>query len=114
MTEKWEKWGQIYVCHEQRPQVFGTVLKMGVWPPEACLQGLASNRPVLLHPKGVVVSDLGKGAREGRQVSTGKMSASEPLMTHRQSLKQLSKLRAINSLRISLEATCLLSRWQPV
>jgi len=26
-------------------------------PPEVYLQGLASNRPVLLHSKGVVVSD---------------------------------------------------------
>jgi len=45
---------------------------------------------------------LGKGVCEERQVSIGKMSVSEPLMTHRKSLKKLSKLRAINSLRISL------------
>ena len=49
--------GQDNVCHEHRPKVCGTVLKMGVWPPEVCLQGLASNRSVLLRSKGVVVSD---------------------------------------------------------
>ena len=38
-----------------------TVLRMGVWPPDACLQGLASNHPMLLRAKAVVVSDGGKG-----------------------------------------------------
>lgn len=65
----------------------GAVLKMGERPPGVCLQGPASNRPVLLRSKGAVVSDRGKGAREGRQVSTKKMSANEPLQKHRQSLK---------------------------
>jgi len=37
---------------------------MGVWPPGVCLQGPASNRPVLLRSKGVVVSDCGKGVQE--------------------------------------------------
>ena len=35
--------------------------KDGSRPPEVCLQGPASNRPVLLRSKGVVVSDWGKG-----------------------------------------------------
>ena len=30
---------------------------MEVWPSEACLQESASNQLMLLHPKGVVVSD---------------------------------------------------------
>jgi hypothetical protein len=42
------------------------------------LQEQASNRPVLLRLKGVVVSDRGKGVRSGRQVSVEKMSESEP------------------------------------
>ena len=61
-----------------------TVSRMGVWlwPPDACLQGLASNYPMLLRPNAVVVSD-GEKADLIRQVSDEKVSASEPLMTHR-------------------------------
>jgi hypothetical protein len=42
------------------------------------LQELASNRPVLLRSKGVVVSDCGKGADKRRQVRIEKMSESKP------------------------------------
>jgi len=42
------------------------------------LQEQASNRPVLLRLKDVVVSDRGKGVRSGRQVRVEKMSESEP------------------------------------
>jgi hypothetical protein len=35
------------------------------WPLEVDLQELASNRPVLLRSKDVVVNDLGKGVKEG-------------------------------------------------
>jgi hypothetical protein len=38
-----------------------TVLRMGVWPPDACLQGLASNHPMLLRSKVVVGERWGKG-----------------------------------------------------
>ncbi len=65
--------------------------KDGSRPPGVCLQGPASNRPVLLRLRGVVVSDCGKGVQRERQVSTEKMSASEPLMTHRKSLKDAVK-----------------------
>jgi hypothetical protein len=49
---------------------------MGVWPPGAGLQGQAPNHPMLLRLRGVVVSD-GEKADLIRQVSDGKMSASE-------------------------------------
>ena len=47
-------------------------------PPEVGLQGQASNRPVLLRSKGVVVSDRGNVIRRGWQVSIEKLSESEP------------------------------------
>jgi hypothetical protein len=37
-----------------------TVSRMGVWPPDACLQGLTSNLPMLLRKEVVVASDGGK------------------------------------------------------
>ena len=37
----------------------------GRWPPEVGLQEQASNRPVLLRSKGVVLSDQGKAVRTG-------------------------------------------------
>lgn len=64
--------------------------KDGSRPPEVCLQGPASNRPVLLRSKGVVVSDWEKALLK-RQVSNEKMSASEPLMTHRESRNEAVK-----------------------
>jgi len=51
---------------------------------------------VLLRSKVVVVSDCGKGVRSERQVSTEKMSASEPLMTHRKSLIEAVKTEIDN------------------
>jgi hypothetical protein len=42
------------------------------------LQEQASNRPVLLRSKGVVVSDRVKVTQEGWQVSVEKMNESEP------------------------------------
>ncbi|WP_234488225.1 hypothetical protein [Paraburkholderia aspalathi] len=42
------------------------------------MQEQASNRPVLLRSKGVVVSDRGKVIHEGWQVRVEKMSASKP------------------------------------
>ena len=47
-------------------------------PPEVGLQEQASNCPVLLRSKGVVVNDCGKGAHSGRQVSVEEMSESKP------------------------------------
>lgn len=47
------------------------------------MQGLASNHRVLLRSKGVVVSNAANGDRQGRPVGVEKVSASEPLMTHR-------------------------------
>jgi hypothetical protein len=42
------------------------------------LQEQASNCPVLLRSKGVVVNDCGKGVHQGRQVSVEEMSESKP------------------------------------
>jgi hypothetical protein len=42
------------------------------------LQEQASNCPVLLRTKGVVVNDRGKGVQLGRQVSAEEMSESKP------------------------------------
>jgi hypothetical protein len=50
----------------------------GSRPPEVGLQEQASNRPVLLRSKGVVVSDCGKVTRRGWQVRIEKMSESKP------------------------------------
>lgn len=90
-----------------------TVSRMGVWPPDACLQGLASNHPMLLRAKAVVVSD-GEKADLIRQVSDEKVSASEPLMTHRNAFQLLSKRAEGCTARISVDVTCLRSTWQPV
>jgi hypothetical protein len=67
-----------------------TVSRMGVWPPDVCLRGLASNHPMLLRSKVVVVS-VGEKADLIRQVSDEKVSASKPLMTHRNAFQLLSK-----------------------
>jgi hypothetical protein len=53
---------------------------MGVWTTGASLQGQAPNHPMLLCSKGAVVSD-GEKADVIRQVSNGKMSASESPLT---------------------------------
>jgi hypothetical protein len=52
------------------------------------LHGLASNHAMLLRSKVVVVSD-GEKADLIRQVSDEKVSASEPLMTHRNGFQLL-------------------------
>ena len=58
-----------------------TVSRMAVWPPDACLQWLILNLPMLLRNRVVVVSD-GEKADLIRQVSDEKVSVREPLMTH--------------------------------
>ncbi len=50
----------------------------GKGPPEAGLQGQASNRPVLLRPKYVVVSDRGNAIRVRVAAMIAKLSESEP------------------------------------
>lgn len=90
-----------------------TVSRMGVWPSDACLQGLASNHPMLLRAKAVVVSD-GEKADLIRQVSDEKVSASEPLMTHRNAFQLLSKRVEACTARISVDETCLRTTRQPV
>lgn len=81
--------------------------------PEVGLQGQASNRPVLLRSKGVVVSDWGNGIARC-QVRIEKMSESEPSMTHRYYLKVLPKPGLTIGLGSGRDETCLRSRWQSV
>ena len=57
---------------------------------------------------------MGEKADLIRQVSDEKVSASEPLMTHRNGFQLLSKRGAEGSARISVDVTCLRSTWQPV
>jgi len=52
---------------------------------------------VLLRSKGVVVSDAAKGDQQGRQVGVEKVSASEPLITHRKDLDAVETGGARNS-----------------
>jgi len=92
-----------------------------VWPPGAGLQGQAPNHPMLLRSKDVVVSD-GEKAALSRQVSDGKMSASESLLTQplraslrlRKGFQSLSKWVEVADTRISVDVTCLRSTRQPV
>ena len=84
-----------------------------MWPPGAGLQGQAPNHPMLLRSKGAVVSD-GEKADVIRQVSDGKMSASESPLTHRKGFQSLSKRVGVADTRNSVDVTCLRSTWQPV
>ena len=65
------------MCHEHKCKLV-VLYKDGRWPPEVGLQERASNYPVLLRSKGVVVNDLGKGVQQGRQVCVEEMSESKP------------------------------------
>jgi hypothetical protein len=68
---------------------------------------------MLLRSKGVVVSD-GEKAAISRQVSDEKMSASEPLMTHRKGSKTLSERVPGSSTQRSVDGACLRATRQPV
>ena len=60
--------GWTRVCHEHKRK-FVVLYEDGIRPPGAGLQEQASNRPVLLRSKGVVVSDRGKVIhKDGRYV----------------------------------------------
>jgi hypothetical protein len=89
-----------------------TASGMGVRPPETGLQGLVSNHLMLLRSKDVVVSDEEK-ADSIRQVCDEKVSASEPSLTRRKGFQALSKREAAHTSRISVDATCLRTTWQP-
>ena len=90
------------------------MLMMGVRPPEAGLQEQASNHLVLLRLKRRGGERPGKGDRKNRQVGGEKMSASEPLRTHRNGFQTLSKRAGVSTARRSLRVTCVLLRRQPV
>ena len=55
----------------------------GGWSPEAAVQAEASNHPLLLPLREVVVSEMGKGRARPCQVRIRETNASEPLMTCR-------------------------------
>jgi len=107
------KKGKNWCVSRTRVQARGAVPKMGEGSPEAGLQEQASNRPVLLRSKGVVVSNWGKGITRC-QVRMEKMSESEPSMTHRYYLKVLPKLGLTSCSGTSRGDTCLRPRRQSV
>lgn len=91
----------------------GTVLKMGVWPPEVVLQGQASNHLMLLRLKGVVVSDEEKVTMKLSGVSREderKRTADEASKW----VKMLSKEVVASSTLMNSGDTCLRPGWQPV
>jgi len=67
----------------RKPCVQPCCTRDGGWPPDAAVQAEASNRPLRLPLREVVVSELGKGRARPGQVRTVESNASEPLMTCR-------------------------------
>lgn len=58
-------------------------MRDGGRPPGVAVQAEASNHPLLLCLRGMVVSELGKGGARPCQVRIAELNASEPLMTCR-------------------------------
>ena len=67
----------------REPSVQPCCTRDGGRPPEAAVQAEASNHPLLLPLREVVVRELGKGRARPGQVRTVESNASEPLMTCR-------------------------------
>ncbi len=67
----------------RKPSVQPCCTRDGGRPPEAAVQAEASNHPLLLPSREVVVRELGKGRARPGQVRTVESNASEPLMTCR-------------------------------
>lgn len=67
----------------RKPCVQPCCTRDGGRPPEAAVQAEASNHPLRLPLREVVVSELGKGRARPGQVRTVESNASEPLMTCR-------------------------------
>jgi retron-type reverse transcriptase len=67
----------------RKPSVQPCCTRDGGRPPEAAVQAEASNHPLLLPLREVVVRELGKGRARPGQVRTVESNASEPLMTCR-------------------------------
>ena len=91
----------------------GTVLKMGVWPPEAGLQEQVSNHLMLLRLKDVVVSDEEKAAKK----LSGVIREDERERTVEEAskwVKMLSKGVIASSAPMSSSETCLRLERQPV
>jgi hypothetical protein len=86
-----------------------------VWPSGVLLQGMASNRPHLHWLKTVVENVVGKGVTRSRQVGIGKMSDGyEPSVVDvSKTVQMTSKPGWHHDPGMSLEDTCLLSRWCP-
>lgn len=86
----------------------------GSRPPGVGLQGQASNHPVLLRSKDVVVSDRGNVIRKGWQVSIEKLSESEPTDDASLVLQVLSKPQISMLCGMNRDETCIRARWQSV
>ncbi len=103
----------------------------GGWPPGAAVQAEASNHPLLLCSRGMVVSELGKGRARPCQVWIAELNASEPLMTcrkHRDDVKtgglslsrdesggHLFTVRAASGMKAARTRSWLLcGTWEPV
>jgi hypothetical protein len=84
--------GAVYLCRYaddcaprrrtggRQPSVQPCCTRDGGRPPEAAVQAEASNHPLLLPLREVVVRELGKGRARPGQVGTVESNASEPLM----------------------------------
>jgi hypothetical protein len=77
-------------------------------PPEAAAQAEASNRPLLLPSREVVVSELGKGRARPCQVRIRETNASEPLMRCRKRRDEV-KTGGSRYSGTSLAGTCVLA-----
>ena len=83
-------------------------------PLGAAVQAEASNHPLVLRPKGVVLSELGKGGTERfRQVWITESNASEPLWKCRKDHKWRQNRGWPSAPGAVREATCLLPERRP-
>jgi len=115
----------------REPSVQPCCTRDGGRPPEAAVQAEASNRPLLLPLREVVVRELGKGRARPGQVRTVESNASEPLMTCRkrrddvktgreslsrdQSGGNLSTAQAASGMKAArMRSRLLCGTWEPV
>ena len=115
----------------REPSVQPCCTRDGGRPPEAAVQAEASNHPLLLPLREVVVRELGKGRARPGQVRTVESNASEPLMTCRkrrndvktgreslsrdQSGGNLSTAQAASGMKAArMRSRLLCGTWEPV
>jgi hypothetical protein len=115
----------------RKPSVQPCCTRDGGRPPEAAVQAEASNRPLLLPSREVVVRELGKGRARPGQVRTVESNASKPLMKCRkrrdgvktggeslprdQSGGNLSTAQAASGMKAArMRSRLLCGTWEPV